>query len=254
MRLRRLSIYLLFTLSLIPVQAFALVVGWRLYERLPVFYHRVCCRLLGLRVSVVGTPVDTRPALLISNHCSYLDIPAFSTTTALSFVAKSEVEEWPLFGLLARLQRTVFVDRRRASAGRQRDAIQERLGAGNVLVLFAEGTSSDGNRVLPFKSALFSVAERWEGEEELAVQPVSIAYTHLDGVPMGRGCRPFYAWYGDMDLGSHLVAFAGLGRADVEIRFHDPVRISDYASRREMARHVESVIADGMAASICGRD
>lgn len=249
----RLTIYLIFTLALIPVQALSVALKLPLRESLPVFYHRTCCRLWGITIEVRGQLAKERPTLLVSNHVSYLDIPILSTLGGLSFVAKSEVASWPFFGLLAKLQRTVFVDRRRTSAAKQRDAITERLAAGDRLVLFAEGTSNDGNRVLPFKSALFSVAERAEEGQTLTLQAVSIAYVLLNGMPIGRGLRPFYAWYGDMDLGGHLWTFAGLGRTHIVITLHDPTHSHDWPSRRALAQHMYGQVADGVAAALSGR-
>ncbi len=250
----RMTLYLLFTLALIPVQAVAVSMRLRLRESLPVFYHSVCCRLWGMTVVVNGQLAQDRPLLLISNHTSYLDIPVLSTIGALSFVAKSEVAGWPFFGLLAKLQRTVFVDRRRASTAKQRDAISERLAEGSRLVLFAEGTSSDGNRVLPFKSALFSVAERAEAEEPLMLQPMSIAFTHLNGIPIGHALRPHFAWYGDMALGGHLWTFAGLGRTRIEVRLMPPVPANAFRNRRELSRFMQDQVQNAVAASISGRD
>jgi 1-acyl-sn-glycerol-3-phosphate acyltransferase len=248
----RMTIYLLFTLALIPVQALAVAMKWPLRESLPVFYHSVCCRLWGMTIVVKGEVAKDRPLLLISNHTSYLDIPVLSTIGALSFVAKSEVASWPFFGLLAKLQRTVFVDRRRASTAKQRDAISERLTEGSRLVLFAEGTSSDGNRVLPFKSALFSVAERADDDTRLMLQPMSIAFTHLNGIPIGHALRPHFAWYGDMALGGHLWTFAGLGRTRIEVRLMEPVAADTFRNRRELSRHMHGQVEAAVAASISG--
>jgi 1-acyl-sn-glycerol-3-phosphate acyltransferase len=249
----RLAIYLVFTLALIPVQALAVALRWRLCERLPVFYHRVCCRLWGMTIEVRGELTARRPTLLVSNHVSYLDIPVLSTIGPLSFVAKSEVASWPFFGLLAKLQRTVFVDRRRASAVRQRDAIGDRLAARGRLVLFAEGTSNDGNRVLPFKSALFSVAEKTDADADLTLQSISVAYTGLNGMPIGRALRPFYAWYGDMGLGGHLWTFAGLGRTHIIVTLHPPIDPKSWSSRRALAQFMHDQVADGVAAALTGR-
>src|SRR3546814_4926008 len=105
-----------------------------------------------------------------------------------------------------------------------------RLEAGDDLVLFPEGTSGDGNRVLAFKSALFSVAERRPQGEPLTVQPVSIAYTRLDGLPLGRYLRPFFAWYGDMELGPHLWHAIGLGRVTVMVEFRSEEHTSELQS------------------------
>src|SRR6185437_1390398 len=127
-----------------------------------------------------------------SNHTGYLDISVLGSRLPASFIAKSEVARWPLFGWLAKLQRSVFVDRQVRSTAQQRDAIAERLAAKDALILFPEGTSNDGTFVLPFKSALFSVVFG-KSETPVTVQPVSLAYTRLDGLPIGRALRPFFA-------------------------------------------------------------
>jgi 1-acyl-sn-glycerol-3-phosphate acyltransferase len=174
--------------------------------------------------------------------------------TPVSFIAKSEVARWPFFGTLARLQRTVFVDRRRQSTADQRDEIAGRLAAGDNLMLFPEGTSNDGNRTLPFYSALLSVAERrLAGGQALPVQPVSIAYSELNGFPIGRSLRPLLAWYGDMELAPHLWCFAGLGRVRVVVEFHPTVTIDQFASRKALAEHCRQAIALGVANAISGR-
>ena len=144
--------------------------------------------------------------LIVANHTGWLDIVIFSAVAPISFVAKSEVGSWPFFGTLARLQRTVFVERtRRSQTGEARDSISARLAQGDTLVLFPEGTSSDGNSVLPFKSALLGAAESVLADgHHVTVQPVSTAYTGSHGIPMGREARPLYAWYGDMELVPHL--------------------------------------------------
>jgi lyso-ornithine lipid O-acyltransferase len=250
---RRAAGYLLWTLLLLPVQVVAVKFGWRLAERLPRFYHRSCWRLLGIEVETHGAISRTRPTLFVSNHSSYLDILVLGGLLPGSFVAKTEVADWPFFGTLAKLQRSVLVDRRQRTTAIQRDAIWERLAAGDNLILFPEGTSNDGNRVLPFKSALFSVAERQVGGDALSVQPVSIAYCRLDGMPLGYALRPYVAWYGDMDLARHLWTMIGLGRLSVVVEFHAPVTLAEIGSRRALAGHAHRVVSIGVAAGLTGR-
>jgi 1-acyl-sn-glycerol-3-phosphate acyltransferase len=212
------------------------------------------CWLFGLDIVVRGQPDPARPTLFVANHCSYIDIEVFSSLMPVSFIAKAEVKGWPLFGSLARLQRTVFVDRKRGSTAGQRDEIAARLAVGDNLMLFPEGTSDDGNRTLPFYSALFSVAERrLSGNRPLPVQPVSIAYTELNGFPVGRALRPLLAWYGDMELAPHLWHFAGLGRVKVVVEFHESVTIDQFGSRKALSEHCRAKIARGMADAIAGR-
>jgi 1-acyl-sn-glycerol-3-phosphate acyltransferase len=153
---------------------------------------------------------------------------------------------------MAKVGNTVFVDRKRHKSAEQRDLIQSRFQGQSAesLILFPEGTSGDGNRVLPFKSALFAVAGiQAANGAPLSVQPVSIAYTYLDGMPIGRGWRPYFAWYGDMDLAPHIWVVAGLGRATVEVEFHPPVKIDMFDSRKALAEHCQSVVRAGVTAA-----
>ncbi len=251
--LSRVGAYGIFTVALIPIQAVLVLMGWRAQVSLPVWYHRRCCRLLGIRVVRRGKPVQDGPVLFVSNHCSYLDITVLGSLVPASFVAKTEVAQWPLFGALAKLQRSVFVDRQSFRTVKQLDEMSARLEAGDSLILFPEGTSSDGNRVLPFKSSLLSVAELEPGGQPLTVQPVSIAYTMLDGLPMGRYLRPFFAWYGDMEMVSHLWQWAGLGRLTVVVRFHEPVTLARFGSRKVLSEHCYAVVSRGMSEALTGR-
>jgi 1-acyl-sn-glycerol-3-phosphate acyltransferase len=254
LRIWRAIAFFIFTLMMMPVQALGLALrrGWA--TSLPRFYHRQCCRIFGLKVRRIGQPVGARPALFVSNHVSYIDISVLGSQIAGSFVAKSEVAGWPFFGWLAKMQRCVFVDRQVRSTAEQRDAIAERLAAKDALILFPEGTSSDGNFVLPFKSSLFSVVFNRQSDQPIAVQPVSIAYTRLDGLPIGRQMRPFFAWYGDMTLPPHLWHFLGLGTVEVVVEFHAPTTVSEWRSRKELAQFCYDKISIAMGRHLSGRD
>jgi 1-acyl-sn-glycerol-3-phosphate acyltransferase len=249
----RLLAYLCFTLSLIPLQALAVARGWQLAVDLPLFYHRRAAALLGFHVEVRGRRATDRPTLFVGNHTSYIDMEIYGSTIPGSFVAKNEVGSWPLFGTLARLQRTVFVDRRVRSSAAQRDSLAERLQAGDNLILFPEGTSNDSLHVKPFKSALFAAAEVRVDGRPVTVQPVSVAFTRINGMPMGRDLRPFFAWYGDMELAGHLWHMVGFGTVDVVVQFYPPVTIDMFGSRKMLAEHCRRVIAEGVAAANAGR-
>jgi 1-acyl-sn-glycerol-3-phosphate acyltransferase len=250
----RLAAYLALTALMIPLQSLVLALRPKAYDRIPMLYHRVCCRIFGFRVETLGTMSQTRPTLFVCNHCSYIDIPVLGTLMPVSFVAKSEVAGWPFFGLLAKLQRTVFVDRKRNSTKGQAGAIERRLAAGDNLMLFPEGTSADGNRLKPFFSALFAVAERRDADgRPLVVQPVSLAYTELDGAPLGYGLRPLVAWYGDMNLVAHLWRLVCLGHITAKVRFHEPVTLDAFGSRKTLSQHCERQVAAGLSAALAGR-
>ncbi len=261
LRIARLALYVVWTLSLMPVQGVGLALRRPWSRTLPGFYHRGCCRILGFRVRTVGAPTAERPVLFASNHVSYTDITVLGSLIAGSFIAKAEVAGWPFFGWLAKLQRTVFVDRRMRSTRSQRDAITERLVVGDALILFPEGTSGDGTRVLPFKSALFSAAESMQEIVPIVVQPISVAYTRLDGIPLGRLLRPFFAWYGTAELAPHLWTMIGLGTVEVVVEFHPPslylrLRVAQIArqllpcaGRRRHGRRARRAAAAGAGAA-----
>ena len=252
LRVWRLTIYLGWTVLLMPVQALGLMLRAPWVATFPRWYHRRCCRILGLRVRAIGRPAAARPVLFAANHISYLDITVLSSLLAASFVAKTEVAGWPLFGWLARLQRSVFVDRKVRSTAEQRDSIAARLAAKDALILFPEGTSGDGNRVLPFKSALFSVADH-AAAGPVVVQPVSVAYTRLDGMPIGRALRPLFAWYGSMAMAPHLWTMLGLGTVEVVVEFHPPTTLAECGSRKTLARYCEERVSAGLATALSGR-
>lgn len=251
LRVRRITVYLIWTLALMPVQAVGLMLRRSWVAEFPRFYHRRCCRILGFRVRQVGEPVGARPVLFAANHVSYIDITVLGSLIAGSFIAKSEISGWPFFGWLAKLQRSVFVDRQVRSTAQQRDAIADRLAAGDALILFPEGTSGDGNFILPFKSSLFSVV--YHREQPITVQPVSLAYTRLDGLPIGRRLRPLFAWYGDMNLAPHLWRLLGLGTVEAVVEFHPPVSVAEFPSRKALAEYCQQRIGAGVGRLLAGR-
>jgi 1-acyl-sn-glycerol-3-phosphate acyltransferase len=227
--------------------------GWGL---IAANYYRVLCKLLRIRIRITGEPVRDRAVLFVSNHVSWADILVIGSIAPIAFVSKAEVEKWPLVGTTARLQRTVFVDRtRRHQTG---DAIAEmvkRLQNGISVVLFAEGTSSDGNRVLPFRSALIGAVREAgaRAEQGIVVQPMSISYTDLHGVPMGRRNRPLVAWYGDLDFMPHIKEFIARGVIDAVVSYGEPIVSDGTTDRKALARQLEGAVRGLNAASLLGR-
>lgn len=244
--------YLILTLLIMPVQATALLIGGRIAQRLPVLYHRLASRLLGLEIVVHGTPTGARPTLFVANHTSYFDIEVLGSQIECSFIAKADMINWPLIGWLAKLQRSVFVDRRPVNVSHHASEVAGRLKDGDNLVLFAEGTTSDGNRLLPFKSALFAVAEEAAPERPLTIQPVSVVATALDGMPLGRSLRSIYAWYGDMPMGPHLWQALTAGQITVTVEFHEPF-VAHGFTRKQLAQRCEQAVRAGFVRAITGR-
>jgi len=241
--------FIAMTLPGLPVQQALIAVSQTGARRFPHLYHRAVAWWLDIKLTIIGEPVHGKACLIACNHVSWMDIIVLSALTPLSFIAKKEVNSWPGFGLLARLQRTVFIDRdRRQSTGSSRDEIQERLKAGETLVLFAEGTSSDGFRVLAFKSAYFAAAE----SADVVVQPVTLVYRGHWGVPMMRRRRPFFAWYGDMDMGPHLWQALAQGPIEVDVICHKPLTLAEAGNRKALARQAEEAVRRGLVQALTG--
>ncbi len=220
-------------------------------------YYRVLCRLLRIRIRIVGQPVRGRAALFVSNHVSWADIVVIGAIQPVAFVAKREVANWPLIGVTAKMQRTVFVDRkRRHQASEAVGRIVRRLKTGTSVVLFAEGTSSDGNRVLPFRSALLGAVEAAAAQTgapgEILLQPMSISYVGQHGMPLGRAQRPLIAWYGDLDFVPHIKALIERGAIDTVVSYGEPVRADAAISRKEMTRRLENTVRDMMTRALRG--
>ncbi len=248
--------FLAFTLPLMPVQATLKRLAPRAARRFPHWYHRRACQLFGIRVHVTGHAPYPGPTLFIANHSSWLDIPVLSHVAPLAFVAKKEVGTWPGVSSLARLQNTVFVDReRRQNVGQTAGEITQRLQDGGSIVLFAEGTSTDGNRVLPFRSSLFGAAlpnrpaqdrkARATTQKRLAephVQTAAIVYRQLHGIPIGRSDRALVSWYGDMEMVGHGWGVLKAGPLDVAVELGPAVPLSQVKNRKVLAAETEGEI------------
>jgi 1-acyl-sn-glycerol-3-phosphate acyltransferase len=221
--------------------------------RIPIFFHHLLLRLLGISLHIHGEPSQASPVLFVANHTSYLDVPVLGSLLSAGFVAKAEVADWPLFGILSKIQNSVFIERRTTRAVEHRLQLQDYLAKGQNLILFPEGTSSDGLTALPFKSSLFSLAEESLGDKTLTVQPVSITCVDMDGFPMLREERAEYAWYGDMILVPHLWGVFQHSSFAVEVMFHAPLTTSDYPHRKDLATACQEVVAEGIKQSLARR-
>jgi 1-acyl-sn-glycerol-3-phosphate acyltransferase len=241
-----LAVFFAFTLPLMPLQLLFIATGSRYARTFPHWYHRQVCKIVGIRLNVDGEVAAEQGVLLISNHVSWIDITVLSAVAPVSFVAKQEVASWPFVSWLAKLQRSVFVDRnRRNEVGDKANEILERLASGDHIVLFAEGTSSDGNSVLPFKTALFAAAKPMDGRRmgaNVSAQTLALTYPKIYGLPLCRRGRHVIAWYGDMDLASHAWRLLGLGPIDANIRIGPPVPLDSFPDRKALARYAEDEV------------
>lgn len=245
------------TLVLLPAQLVAVRLGARTAAVVPKLYHRLVCRALGVRCTVTGTgPPPGTGGLIVANHVSWLDIAVIGAQAPLSFVAKSEVADWPVIGLLSKLQRTVFIDRmRRAATSDVAAQMGARLSAGESVVLFAEGTTGDGTRILPMRSSLLGAAHAalGEGGGDITVYPLTISYIGIHGMAGGRTERSALAWYGDTELAPHLKAVLAMGAIDVVLAWGEPIAMGAKTSRKEATRLAEIAIRRARQQAVTGR-
>ncbi len=210
---------------------------------IPHYWHKFVCAVTGIKIEVEGQPIRDRQVLYIANHLSYLDISVMTATAPASFVSRADVSSWPVAGLLARLQQTVFISRDRADVLDARDGIEQAIASGRRLILFAEGTSSDGSCVLPFKSGFFGLAV----DGRLPVQPVTLSLLAADGRPAkDAATRDIYAWHGDMTFPPHFLRFLRSKGARLKVTFHPPRDAAEYSDRKALCSDCHNDVTRGL--------
>lgn len=250
------AVLVLVFLLLLPFHLIGILFNNGLQRSVPRLFHRVLCAMLGVRIHQVGAETRDRPALILSNHASWLDISVIGAIAPVVFVAKSEVANWPVFGVLAKLQRTIFIEReRRHKTGEAARSMADRLRGGDAVLLFPEGTSSDGIRILPFRSALIGAVHHAIGDSthgRVMVQPVSLAYVRYGGIQIGRALRDKVAWYGEADLLPHLFGVIAQGAVDVTVSWGEPIAYDVTADRKLIARDAENSVRRMTSAALRG--
>ena len=252
--LRRAALFAAFTLLAVPPFLVIVRLSDRWRGRMERYYYRHACRILGVKLRHYGVPhiAGGSSVLYIANHVSYLDIPIIGASLPATFVAKSEIANWPFIGYLSRSRGTAFVRRNSADAVMQRTQLAQRLSGGESLVLFPEGTSSNGSAVLPFKSALF--ASLYPSRDSLPisdVQPITLAYrADAHGTALDGDARERFAWYGDDDLVPHLWSMLGLAGCTVDVVYHEPIHPEQASDRKVLARQCEATIASTLATAL----
>lgn len=205
---------------------------------------RISLRLMHLPLTVLGTPmaqIGTQTGVVVANHASWLDIFALNVAQPVYFVAKSEVARWPFIGWLARATGTLFITRKPTEALRQQAQFTQRLCAGQRLLFFPEGTSTDSTFILPFKPTLFAALFVPELRDQMWVQPATVIYT----APQGQDAR-FYGWWGDMGFAPHLlITLAQAPQGRITVVLHPPLRVADYRGRKDLAAACEAAVRAG---------
>ena len=217
-------------------------------HHLYLFFHRTCCKIFSIRCHIKGELADTRPVLYVANHISYIDVFVLGGIIPGYFIAKSEVASWPILGWLAKLQNTLFFERKSVKVKGQLKVMTEHFNDKGNLILFPEGTSTEGEHVEPFKSSLLQSIEK--ADVDVLIQPVTIAYSHYKNQAMNQFVRDHYAWYGSMPFASHFFGALGMGKSDVQIILHPSVALKDFETRKECAHHCWQQVSNGLHESL----
>jgi len=237
--------YVPFLIVCVPIQFLISRSPW-FNNQIPRWFHWFGATFLGMKVKVIGTPSTDRATLIVSNHVSWTDIIAIGSKADVTFVAKSEIRNWFFVGFMASLQRTLYVDRKkRSDAKRVSEEMGKRMASGGAVLLFAEGQSDLGTHVLPFRSALIGAAQHAmeeAGASEVMIQPLTIAYTKLQGLPVGRTDRSFIAWIKSKSVKQNIREILTGGTREVTLAFGTPRPLSSGANRKELAKQTETEV------------
>lgn len=209
------------------------------------WFYRGTAFIAGLNIRVEGPRSDARPLMIVSNHCSYLDVFVLGCLFPVRFTPKSEVRSWPVFGALVTISGAIYIERKASKAGEQKEALQEIFRNPICVSIFPEGTTNDGRRLHRFKSSLFSLAEgKLPSNQYLPVQPVAIAYTRINNLPLGERWRSFYAWYGDMEFVPHAWNVLKQGSVTVHVTCLPTVTSENFPDRKALANYCHDAIAE----------
>lgn len=246
----KMSAFALTCLITIPFQLFILLFtrGAPAYV-LPHYWAIVICAVFRIKIIKSGEVTRNGQVIYVSNHISYLDIPALSSLLYGSFVAKKDVAGWPVFGFLSKLQQTAFISRERKDAAAMGAALDTMLRGGKNMVIFPEGTSTDGRDIYPFKSSLFSIFLK-DDIKHIQIQPITIRIEKTGGRSIeSQEDRDLYAWHLHMDtpLHEHLWRFAKHGGAELRIIFHPPITTKITNNRKELAKLCHDAVCHGLA-------
>ena len=251
-----LFVYVPFMLIFCPIQYVWTKLKAPGWHAIPMIFHQLGAAFIGLKVTVIGEPVQGRPVLIVSNHISWTDIIAIGSTTPVTFVAKQEVSKWFFVGFMANLHRTLYVDRtRRTDPKRTATEMARRMADGGAVLLFAEGQSDIGTHVLPFRSALVGAAQQAMlegGAGEVLIQPLTISYTRLQGLPVSRNERSLIAWIKSKSVKQNIREILTGGVKDVTLAFGTPMPLAQGADRKAVTKMLESTVRALLVRALIG--
>ena len=229
-------------LFLLPIQVLLIIIRSKLRFFLPIVFHKFLLKILGVKVEIIGDPSNHKPLILVGNHSSYLDIIILGSVLPVCFVAKSEIKGWFLFGFLASLQNSIFIDRRNLKAFDSLNKVTKNLSANFAIIIFPEGTTNNGKKVLKFKPSLFKI---FEDDSTLGLQNFSLCYTHINSMPLDNRMRPFIAWYGSMSLITHLKRLLKYSSIRAKLKFH-PNIIPKGMNRKNLSEESRKQVIKGI--------
>ncbi len=224
------------------MQFLFILIKSRLRYILPVYFHKFVLKILGIKLYLKGKPSDLKPLILVGNHSSYLDIIILSSIFPICFVAKSEIKSWFFFGFLAKMQNSIFIDRRNLRTLESLKKVSDSLSGQFATIIFPEGTTNDGKKILKFRTSLFKI---FEDNPTLRLQNFSLCYTHINNMPVDNRLRPTIAWYGGMNMVNHLKNLLSLGSIKASLLFH-PITPSNGINRKILTQTSRKQVIEGI--------
>ena len=229
-------------LILSPIQYFFVLFNFKYRLFIPLLFHRLLLKILGIKVKIIGKNSNFRPLILIGNHTSYVDIIILGSIMPICFIAKEEIKKWFLFGFLAKMQNTIFINRKNYKTQESLNGISSQLSSNSAVVIFPEGTTNTGKKILSFKSSLFNL---FENNNTLRLQNFSLCYTHVNNMPIDNRIRPQISWYGNMNIVSHLANILKLSCINVTLVFH-PIIPTKGMNRKDLSTYANKEVKEGI--------
>ena len=219
---------------------------WRIVGRLMRRFNWILRILLNIKIKLLGSTgsIGAGGHFIVSNHHGYLDGIVLGSLFPVTFVTKREVKRWPVIGQLMMLMGTIFIDREnKQDIVRVVDRISHALRGGTNVLLFPEGTSTDGEKLLPFQSGFFAAPLM----ADAAIAPVTLGYRFVDQEPLSLENRDRVYWYGDMSFAPHLWDLLGTNSIEVSVKIHPHLETSllenTSRNRKQLSQTCHDVIA-----------
>ncbi len=239
-------IMLPFFIIAVPLQFIIIWLRLPVWNIIPRMFHRLSARFLGLKVEMIGEPDTGKATLVVANHISWIDIIAIGSVADLTFVARQEIKEWPFVGFFSRLQKTIYVNpSQKKAALNATNEMARRMVDGGAVCLFAEGRSDTGTHVMPFRSGLVAAAQTAlidAGAKHVAIQPVTIAYTHLQGLPITRPERTLICWIKSKTIRENVWDILMSGTKNVTVSFGKPMPLAEGSNRKAITQEAENEV------------